>query len=361
MTSQPAQYEDEWEYEYDQNDTEVFLVDLDLTTVNRTLRSTTENRNKRLLDLPDKSAKKMQKTSAKNKKAKPGPPNTEAVAASQEPSAAVEDGSRDEDAQENGVQLLDLHTSNPIISHQGQVYSCTWTDMIGTTMFFSQPRDTPLYDPEISTSDFDMIGMSRIKLVGREAKVTPIPQSAREKAPDASPERPGRSLGTIRHGNAKLNAEVRKQANFLEQLMNIKKNRGGEDNVHVAMNSKIAKSVADGKLKFNTQRRGEQIEELNRKVVRGDAEALKKLEQIYLGQHNEDSDDDVQVAGETPMRLRRRLPPQVDESDAEFEEDNQHQMRIVGTASPSSGSPTPHPTEPQVANPALNNTSNENG
>ena len=87
--------------------------------------------------------------------------------------------------------------------------------MVGTTMFFSQPRDTPLYDPEISTIDFDMIGMSRIKLVGREAKVTPIPQNVEEKAQDTTPERPGRSLGTIRHSNAKLNAETRKQANYL--------------------------------------------------------------------------------------------------------------------------------------------------
>lgn len=329
-----------------------------MTTVNRTLRATTENRNKRLADLPAKSAaKKKQKTSVRGKQALPGTPNAEGngtpqdvstVTASQEPSATVEDPSKDEDAQRDGVQVLDLHTRNPIISHKGQVFSCTWTDMIGTTMFFSQPRDTLLYDPEISTNDFDMIGMSRIKLVGREAKVTPISQNAKE---TASSERPGQSLGTIRRSNAKVNADLRKQANFLEQLMNIKKNRGEEDNVHVVMNNKIAKSIAEDKLKFNTQRRGEQIEELNRKVVRGDAEALRKLEQIYLGRDTEDSDDDVQAADgvfETPMRLRRRAAPPAVGSDAEFEYD---QPRIIGTASPS----------PDITNPVPNNTSNENG
>lgn len=229
-------------------------------------------------------------------------------------------------------------------------------------MFFSQPRDTPLYDPEISTNEFDMIGMSRIKLVGREAKVTPIPQQVKTKAQGASPERPGQSLGTIKRSNAKMNADLRKQANFLEQLMNIKKNRGEQDNVHIVMNSKIAKSVADGKLKFNTQRRGEQIEELNRKVVRGDAEALRKLEQIYLGQDNNDSDDDVQIAGkdvETPMRLRRRPIPRVFESDTEFEDDQQ--PKIIGTASPSPDIPHPFPSGPPALNPILSNTDNKNG
>jgi len=344
-------------------------VDLDLTTVNRTLRATTENRNKRLADIPGKTAaKKKQKTSVKGKQALPGALSTEGNAASQdasnataslEPSATVVNPSKDEDAQGNGIQVLDLHTSNPIVSHKGQVFSCTWTDMIGTTMFFSQPRDTPLYDPEISTDDFDMVGMSRIKLVGREAKVTPIPQNVKE---NASTERPGQSLGTIKRSNARLNADLRKQANFLEQLMNIKKNRGEEDNVHVVMNNKIARSIAEDKLKFNTQRRGAEIEELNRKVVRGDAEALQKLEQIYLGQDNGDSDDDVQAASEvfeTAMRLRRRTASSVVESDAEFEYD---QPRIVGTASPSPDIPTRVSGIPMgVTIPVPNNTSNENG
>ena len=322
------------------------------------MRSTTENRNKRLIDLPDKfAAKKKQKTSAKGKEAQDGG----TAAASQEPSVVPRNGAEDENPPGNGIQILDLHTSNPIVSHEGQVFSCTWTDTIGTTMFFSQPRDTSLYDPEISTNDFDMIGMTRVKLVGRETKVTPIPQNVREKVPDANPERPGQSLGTIKRSNAKVNADLRKQANFLEQLMNIKKNRGEEDNVHMVMNNKIAKSLADGKLKFNTQRRGEEIEGLNRKVVRGDAEALRKLEQIYLGQDNEDSDDDMQAAGNgggTPMRLRRRTNPQDPASDAELEEEI---PRIVGTASPSPEIPDPAPGRPSAVTPAPNNPSNENG
>lgn len=173
-------------------------------------------------------------------------------------------------------------------------------------MFFSQGKETPLYDPEISTNDYDMVGMSRIKLVGNPMKVAPIAQNAAAPSGDGAsvqsqpldtPEKPGKSLGTIRRSSAKVNADLRKQANFLEQLMNVKRNRGDKDNVHVIMNSRLSKTIAAGKLKFTTQRREDEIDQLNRRIVRGDGEALRKLEQIYSGQA-EDSEDDASEAEE---------------------------------------------------------------
>lgn len=179
-------------------------------------------------------------------------------------------------------------------------------------MFFSQAKETPLYDPEISTSDYDMIGTSRIRLVGNPIKITPKAQTAAatsltrtlssyQDQPFDVPDKPGKSLGTIRRSSAKVNADLRKQANFLEQLMNVKRNRGEKDNVHVIMNSKLSKTVAAGKLKFTTQRREEEIDQLNRRIVRGDGEALRKLEQIYSGQ-NEESDDEASAGEESAVK-----------------------------------------------------------
>lgn len=177
--------------------------------------------------------------------------------------------------------------------------------MIGTTMFFSEPGDAALYDPDISTDQFDLIGTSRIKLVGNLVKVTPLPQREGS-APEASS---GKSLGTITSTNSKTNADRRKQAAFLEQLMNVKKNKGEHDNVSVLMNTKISKLAASGKLRLNTQRRGEEIDTLNQRVVRGDAEALQKLEAIYSGRDAEDSDDEVQPIEDQGAHRERSETP----------------------------------------------------
>lgn len=353
----------EWEYEYDTHETEVFLVDLDLTSANRNFKSTTANRHKRLLDVNSKpAARKRQKVSNNAKRLQPRAADTpsrgvrdhdaedqngNSVTPNQEILRTNDVHAEEEGLAQHGLQLLDPHTSNPIVSYRGQLHSCAWIDTVGTTMFFSEPRDTPLYDPEISTSAFDLIGTSRIKLVGREAHVTPTAQTGQDRATSSANEqleRPGQSLGTIKRSNAKLNADLRKQANFLEQLMNIKKNRGEQDNVHVIMNSDVAACVAEGKLKHNTRGRAQQIDELNKRVVRGDAEALHKLEQIYSGQDLGDSDNDdgqinfaaASVHGPSSLHYRTANEP-----DAEFEEDSIKSPRVIGTASPSSESPSP--------------------
>lgn len=272
-----------------------------MTTLRRAFKTTGTDRGKRLVDLPDKRNTKKPKTS--NLEGRTSIANNEATDPT--PDVNAEDGPEDVPAMQYGIQFLDLHTGNPIVSFKGDAYSCAWTDMIGTNMFFSQPKETPLYDPEISTNDFDMIGISQIKLVGNPIKVTSIPQDAAAsttKTPtrneaSATPLQSGKSLGTIRRSNAKVNADLRKQANFLEQLMNIKKNRGEHDNVHVVMNSKISKAAAAGKLKFKTQKKQEEVDELNRRIVRGDGEALRKLENMYSGR-DEDSDDDASAGEE---------------------------------------------------------------
>ena len=215
--------------------------------------------------------------------------------------------------------------------------------MIGTTMFFTQPQEMPIHEPEISSSEHDMIGTSRIKLVGTAAKVNP-----KENSNNVS----GKSLGTIRRTNAKLNSDLRKQANFLEQLMNIKKNRGENDNVHIAKNDKISKAVSAGKM--NLHGRQMEIEKLNRKAVKGDAEALRTLERIYLQHHSEDLDGDIQMASDRQdegSRIRDQAPTRpLEDSDAEHEVDDQYD---AASAIPGIGFPSPVGSHVPAQHPAL--------
>lgn len=207
----------------------------------------------------------------------------------------------------SNVQVLDLHTRNPIISYQDHVYSCSWVDMIGTNMFFTQPGISEDYgvQPLLSTDEFDLLGTSTIKLVGHRAymkkssKKRARPEddgedytnnAERAELPQQDPE--GRSLGTLTRSNPKKNAQIKRQAAFLEKLMEIKDKRGHQDSVRAYVDEKIA-SHEQSKLS-ETQRT--EIDELNRRVVRGDGDALERLEKIYSqldDDHRDDGDGDV--------------------------------------------------------------------
>ncbi|KAK5079164.1 hypothetical protein LTR64_002416 [Lithohypha guttulata] len=369
MASERRSPDEEWEYEYDENETEVFLIDLDLTTVNRTIRSTTANRHKKLKEISDKPASKRRKLSAKSgndatvddqaeviQDRNDDQPEQEHLDPEQN-SPSLGEGQDDTMSRQHTLQVLDLHTANPIVSYQGQIFSCKWTDMMGTTMFFSQDQDTPLSEPLLSTSDFDMIGTSRIKLVGTAAKVTPAPQTSQENN-KANVPRPGQSLGTIRRTNAKLNADLRKQASFLEQLMKIKKNRGESDNVLVAVSDKM--SVA-GQIASTASVQPEEIKELNRKAVRGDGEAFRKLEKMYLARcptNDRSLQDGTPDAPAIPQNTSSQL--ELHDTDAEHEIDVEVDVQSgMITADVSSRLQSPNYVPPLGPNPEVAN--NDNG
>jgi hypothetical protein len=196
------------------------------------------------------------------------------------------------------VQVLDLHTTNPIISYQDHVYSCAWVDLIGTNMFFAQPGMSEDVHPLVSTDDYELLGTSTIKLLGHRAN---IQKSLKKRArPDddgddrfeiadtqQNPE--GRSLGTLIRTNAKKNVQIKKQATFLEKLMEIKDKRGHQDTVRTYVDETIASSEQSKLSKSQCI----EIDHLNRRVVRGDAEALESLQKIYSQLDGDGNDDNA--------------------------------------------------------------------
>lgn len=304
--------------------------------MNQAIRSTSANRHKRLTEIATTVAGKKQKLSDKSNEigSAATPVNVETAAAGAEtPGLNQASPNPQEHVRFKSLQILDLSSGNPIVAYDGEVYSCKWADMIGTNMFFANPQDVPLYESELSTAEYDMIGMSRIKLVGTKTKLTPIQQSV--VSGHSVPA--GQSLGTIRRNNAKVNADLRKQASFLEQLMNIKKDRGETDNVFVAMNDDIAAAVAAGKLNGIARAQVQNLKNLNREAVKGSADALQQIEQIYLNQNVNDIDEEtISLPANAPKaRPRQRTSKR---------------PRVLGTASPS-----PEPAGPALGAPLQQN------
>lgn len=141
------------------------------------------------------------------------------------------------------IQFLDLHTSNPLISYQSQMYSCEWTSTLGTDLLLTAPTldfPHPVLREEPNVS---VVAASKIKLVGRPAKIisrysgeegdrlsTPAPVTSIAPANSASPEK----ATPVKIPIGKVPSHARQnQAHFLERLIAIKAKKGEKDSVTV--------------------------------------------------------------------------------------------------------------------------------
>jgi TFIIIC subunit triple barrel domain len=205
----------------------------------------------------------------------------------------------------NDIQILDLHGQNPVISYQNQIYYCTWSDLIGTAMFFTKAEAGVEEEAVLSTSDVRLINTSRVKLIGQKAKLVGKPRRKRRRQVEEDSSEAilaedvydqdlsvvsGKSLGEIRTSNPKINADIKRQANFLEKLMDVKRARGESDNVRTVFSQKSGRTrimqpreIEDEEVRRRSEfpSTANEIEELNRRVVRGDANALGRLQDIY--------------------------------------------------------------------------------
>lgn len=169
------------------------------------------------------------------------------------------------------MQILDLHTANPLISYHDRIYSCNWASTIGTDILLASPESlsaaqvdgknvTPIYDsPNVS-----IIGTSCINLAAKPVTITPRtnasqpqsspPNTATEaqpsqkspnpEAPQLSPPiNPAQSSTAHSPPNQAQPPKIpisdtadhnsRAQASFLESLMAIKASKGETDQVTV--------------------------------------------------------------------------------------------------------------------------------
>ena len=349
MPGQKTDDHDEYEYEYHDYEREVcsllphadktkplqvFYVDLDLSSLNGVIRPKHHPR-KHL-----RPARANSKTATPTKhsptpQVDPPTPVQDSTNAGDDPSTPTV---RDADtpsatpatatdslslipSRRREIQILELHSHNPVISYENEVYSCSWSDMIGTSMFFSKHQEEPHTAPLRSTEDYDLLGTSRVKLIGRKATVlnktrprgskrtSVAGEKLSESLQDEEPEKmDGSSLGSLHFRNPSRNKDLKRQAAFLETLMNVKRAKGQTDNVRTVFNPRAASLQQESKGQNGTPRgfqsdssekeigepntpgvhqpdsSAKEIEDLNRKVVKGDADALKLLQQIYARQ-----------------------------------------------------------------------------
>ncbi|KAL4760481.1 TFIIIC subunit 6 family protein [Aspergillus foveolatus] len=277
LSTPPENGEDsEWEYEYDDTETETFFLNLDLTTNHGPLRPPRRRND------ASASASISAVTTANPTPASSRPDDRD--------SAVV--NSETDDAPSERVQVLGLHTRNPIISYQNQIFSGAWADQIGTELFFAPPDTTSAefnepgnapaeITPLKHTKDFDLIAANSVKILGRKANLISSSSSAAEQRDALTRETSGLVYKPAHQSN---------QARFLERLKEVKRSKGETDTVRTVFSTSRRGPNLEDRLRgwVQTEEQLATIQQLNERAVQGDYDAMIDLENIYtqLGSQN---------------------------------------------------------------------------
>lgn len=182
---------------------------------------------------------------------------------------------------------MDLHSRNPIISYQNQIFSCSWADMIGTELLFTRPELEPEQSDSTylrSDKDYVLIAANSVKILGRKANL--ISSSGGGKAIEGAD-------GPVENPEQQGMISPRKttnQARFLRRLMNAKQAKGETDMVRTVYSIKRGQNFEDRLRGWaRTEERMAEIQRLNQGALQGDMNALMALEDIYAQIENASS------------------------------------------------------------------------
>ncbi|KAL2259238.1 hypothetical protein VTK26DRAFT_7160 [Humicola hyalothermophila] len=141
------------------------------------------------------------------------------------------------------IQILGLHSDEPIVSYRNHVFIGTWSENIGTEMIFAlHDDDAPLPALRRLHQNIDLLAASASRINFHEATLRPrdrntIPDGVRFRGPDLQdediPERYKRNGGIYVHIGGDKTGQRQPQAHFLEDLIALKRKRGETDQVTI--------------------------------------------------------------------------------------------------------------------------------
>lgn len=195
----------------------------------------------------------------------------------------------------HNIQILDLHSKNPIISYGEEIFACEWARNIGTEfLFMEHDEQNPLPVLRHLQDGVDLIAVSSTRIMSRPIIL--------------EPKFGARSSGTLGDGfdrsSEPLQSKSEKkhgQATFLEQLRAIKKSKGEEDNVTMITkkHTKDLKSALCIELK---KKRAQERTRLN-KVIK-ERQDMGEVEAAY--QRLKAMDEEAKRYSQPSSKVRRR-------------------------------------------------------
>jgi hypothetical protein len=186
------------------------------------------------------------------------------------------------------IQILGLHTCNPIVSFHNQIFSCSWADQIGTELIFALPDSDPNsgHTPLHQGPSFDLLAANCVKILGRKANITSssalaLVQDGSAGTSETTPGTPSSAQTAASTGVPRRVVPQTYQAQFLQQLQNIKSAKGETDTVRTTMSNRRNVNIAERLSGWaRTEEQVAQVQRLRALAIEGDQEALASLEQL---------------------------------------------------------------------------------
>jgi hypothetical protein len=137
------------------------------------------------------------------------------------------------------MQIMELHSENPLVSYRGMVFQGSWAENIGTEMTFA--RREPQSELQVLRhlpDNVDLLAASSARINFKEVKLEMAGQEVKEKQTDreweeAATDRYMKNGGIYVHVGSDKHGYRRPQANFLEDLTVLKRKRGEADAVTI--------------------------------------------------------------------------------------------------------------------------------
>jgi hypothetical protein len=234
--------EDDWEYEYDENETEDFYIPIDLTNVPSAQIPTNSERRPGHPTLLKSRLRALNATRGQL-------PET----------VAIDSTNTQEPATMGELQISGLHTTNPLVMYNGQLLSCQWTSTIGTDLYFTKPQtdEGESHHPLRSLPSVDLLSVGTAKLIARVGRLRPrddLFENSEKAQPvvinvDEEETNEDETNATAAEGSAPIPANLSSVPNsFLARLNEAKARRGESSRLALAETSdgsRLVSEVAD--------------------------------------------------------------------------------------------------------------------
>lgn len=193
------------------------------------------------------------------------------------------------------IQILDLHTSNPLISYQSRLYTCSWSTTLGTDLLFTS----------LPTPNSSLLAATRVKLSARPVRLIPHHGAPKHSLPSrneeqtkkiaAKPPSTESASPTNQPPAFKIHLEThatlarQNQAQFLERLVASKAAKGEKDNVTIYAKKRFMGTGWRARRRFHELMEARDGDESDGEEETEDADGEKGR---YGENYDEEQDDD---------------------------------------------------------------------
>jgi len=211
-----------------------------------------------------------------------------------------EDNTTDKEASK--LQILGLHTRNPIISYNGHVFSCHWASNIGTELLFTARDGKGEELPVLKKlpGQIDLLAASSMRIISNA--ITMVPKAPANLA--SAQNNQVDSVISIPLG-PRSSDERKSQAHFLEKLATIKAAKGETDDVTVYATMRLTRAAWK---RFLEQKRALERKDIEKTLKSKKPKDVKKHEQAR--KRLEELDREEEMRKEAEKTWERESRPQ---------------------------------------------------